>query len=82
MLAATISLSNLNDIKAFMEITTKYNHIPMKLLNDNYNIDAHSVIGIISLDISKPITLKIDSDYSDELISDLAPFTIGEAVSF
>lgn len=82
MLAATISLSNLNDIKAFMEITTKYNHIPMKLLNDNYNIDAHSVIGIISLDMSKPITLKIDSDYSDELISDLAPFTIGEAVSF
>lgn len=80
MLATTISLSNLQDIKSFIEVATKYHHIPMKLLSDNYNVDAHSIIGIISLDISKPITLKIDADYSEELFNDLAPFAVNESV--
>ncbi len=78
MLSTTISLSNLQDIKSFIGVTTKYHHIPMKLLDDNYNVDAHSIIGIISLDISKPITLKIDAEYSEELFNDLAPFLINE----
>lgn len=80
MLSTTISLSNLQDIKSFIGVTTKYHNIPMKLLSDNYNVDAHSIIGIISLDISKPMTLKIDADYSEELFNDLAPFTVTEAV--
>ena len=36
--------------------------------------DAKSILGIFSLDLSKPITLEIYADDCDDLMSDIKPF--------
>lgn len=62
MYCTDIFLPNLEDVKNFVDMTSKYKSLPINLVSDKYVIDAHSIIGIISLDITKPITLEIDSE--------------------
>ena len=62
MYCTDIFLPNLEDVKNFVDMTSKYKSLPINLVSDKYVIDAHSIIGIISLDITKPIALKIDSE--------------------
>ena len=37
-------------------------------------IDAKSILGIFSLDLSKPITMEIYTDSCDDLLGDIKPF--------
>ena len=37
-------------------------------------VDAKSILGIFSLDLSKPIALEIYSDDCGDLMKDIAPF--------
>ena len=37
-------------------------------------VDAKSILGIFSLDLSKPITMEIYSDSCEDLLSDITPF--------
>ena len=80
MYSTEIFLSNLNDVKQFVNMTTKYDRLPISLVSGIYNVDAHSVIGIISLDISKPIKLSVNSDtVPDSFYSDIAPYVYKHA---
>ena len=56
---ATTNLSNLKDIDIFLQIINKY---PSKfyLENDNYRVNAKSVLGIMSLDLSNDLKLICD----------------------
>lgn len=75
MYCTDIFLPNLDDVKSFVNMTSKYKMLPISLVSDKYVIDAHSIIGIISLDITKPIMLKIESeDVPQSFISDLEPY--------
>lgn len=75
MYCTDIFLPNLEDVKNFVDMTSKYKTLPINLVSDKYVIDAHSIIGIISLDITKPITLKIDSeDVPQAFFADLEPY--------
>lgn len=80
MYCTDIFLPNLDDVKNFVNMTSKYKTLPINLVSDKYVIDAHSIIGIISLDITKPITLKIDlEDVPQSFIVDLAPYIYKKA---
>ncbi len=60
---------NLNDstlIKAFVNIINKY-PFDLDLRSGRYLVDAKSILGIFSLDLSKPIDLEILSDDADEI---------------
>lgn len=60
---------NLNDstlIKAFVNIINKY-PFEMDLRSGRYLVDAKSILGIFSLDLSKPIDLEILSDDTTEI---------------
>lgn len=60
---------NLNDstlIKAFVNIINKY-PFDIDLRSGRYLVDAKSILGIFSLDLSKPIDLEILSDDADEI---------------
>lgn len=60
---------NLNEsalIKAFVNIINKY-PFEMDLRSGRYLVDAKSILGIFSLDLSKPIELEILSDDTDEI---------------
>ncbi|MEG1441373.1 MAG: HPr family phosphocarrier protein [Oscillospiraceae bacterium] len=50
----TILLSSINDVKNFVNAVTKYEY-EVDLISGRYVVDAKSIMGIFSLDLSKPI---------------------------
>jgi len=75
MRTITIKLSLTEDIKDFVRVTSKYNY-DIDLRSGRYIIDAKSILGIFSLDLSKPIDLDIHADNCDDLVGDLKPFIV------
>lgn len=61
MKTLNILLSSINDIKAFVNIVNKY-EFDVDLTSGRYVVDAKSIMGIFSLDLSKPIKVDIHAD--------------------
>lgn len=75
MYSKEIFLNDLEHVKQFVAVTSKYDKLPINLVSGIYIIDAHSLIGIISLDISKPIELQVPVDNIPEsFYEDIKPF--------
>lgn len=53
-----ISLDSIDRVKNFVSITTKFD-AEIDLVSGRYIIDAKSIMGIFSIDLSKPIRLRI-----------------------
>ena len=49
-----IMLSSINDVKDFVNIVSRYD-FDVDLTSGRYVVDAKSIMGIFSLDLSKPI---------------------------
>ena len=76
MKTTNIILNTINDVKLFVNIVSKYD-FDVDLVSGRYAIDAKSIMGIFSLDLSKPITLEVYSDNCDDLMDEIKPFIIG-----
>ena len=61
MKSVEILLSSINDIKAFVNIVCKYS-FDVDLTSGRYVVDAKSIMGIFSLDLSKPIKVDVHSE--------------------
>ena len=61
MKTVQISLNSIDKVKSFVNDITKFNN-DFDLVSGRYVIDAKSIMGIFSLDLSKPITLNIHAD--------------------
>lgn len=73
MKTVKISLNSIDKVKAFVNEVTKYD-AEFDLVSGRYVIDAKSIMGIFSLDLSKPIDLNIHSENNvDEILAKLAP---------
>lgn len=59
-----ILLSSINDIKTFVNIVNKY-EFDVDLTSGRYVVDAKSIMGIFSLDLSKPIKVDVHSEGED-----------------
>ena len=68
-----VYLSSINDVKNFVNIVTKYEY-DIDLISGRYVVDAKSIMGIFSLDLSKPIKVEVQKDDCEPLLKDLAPF--------
>lgn len=68
-----ILLSSINDVKNFVNTVSKYD-FEIDLISGRYVVDAKSIMGIFSLDLSKPIALEIHNDDCDALIEEIKPF--------
>ena len=78
MKTVQISLNSINKVKSFVNEITKFDN-DFDLVSGRYVIDAKSIMGIFSLDLSKPIDLNIHvEDNVDEIISSLSPYIIEE----
>lgn len=67
----TVNISLFSDnsmerVKVFVRTITEFK-CDMDLLSGRYVIDAKSILGIFSLDLSKPITLSIHTNDEAEL---------------
>ena len=69
----SVLLSSINDVKNFVNIVSKYDY-EIDLASGRYVVDAKSIMGIFSLDLSKPITVEIHSDDCADLADELKPF--------
>ena len=75
MKTVQISLQMANQVKTFVSIVQKYSY-EIDLRSDRYVVDAKSILGIFSLDLSKPLTVEIHSDNCNELLNELKNFEI------
>ena len=73
MKAFNILLSSINDVKDFVNIVSKYD-TDIDLTSGRYVVDAKSIMGIFSLDLSKPIKVEAHDADSDALANDLSKF--------
>ena len=62
-----------SQVKAFVSIVQKYSY-EIDLRSDRYVVDAKSILGIFSLDLSKPIVVEIHSDNCGDLLNELKQF--------
>ena len=74
MKSLEISL-NSSEVKGFVNIVGRY-PFEVDLKSGRFLIDAKSLLGILSLDLSKPVVLEIHSNDCDELIADLEEFVV------
>jgi len=71
-----VSLNSIEKVKVFVNSVSKYDS-DFDLISGRYVIDAKSIMGIFSLDLSKPIELSIhDENVADEVINSLKDFII------
>ena len=76
MKTVRISLNSIDKVKSFVNDLTKFD-TDFDLVSGRYVIDAKSIMGIFSLDLSKPIDLNIYSESSvDEIVNILKPYIV------
>ena len=73
MKSIRISLQLAQRVKEFVAITQDY-ACEILLKSGKYVLDAKSILGIFSLDLSQPVTVEVYSDDCDELIERLKKF--------
>ena len=72
---ATIMLSTINDVKEFVSEVTLCDY-DVDLISGRYAVDAKSIMGIFSLDLSKPISLEAHTDDASEFFDRIKPFIV------
>ncbi|MDY4893101.1 MAG: HPr family phosphocarrier protein [Agathobacter sp.] len=54
-----ISLKSIEDVKHFVQTLTMFDG-EFELISGKYIVDAKSILGLFSVDLSKPVTLRIE----------------------
>ncbi len=70
-----VNIDNILKIKTFVNISVKYNY-DITLSSKNYSVSAKSIMGIFTLDISKPIKLTIASNNCEDYINEIKGFIV------
>jgi phosphotransferase system HPr-like phosphotransfer protein len=71
-----IQLNSIEDVKKFVNLVNTY-PCDIDMVAGRYTIDAKSIMGIFSLDLSKPIDVVINDDkYSEKFFNEIAKFII------
>ncbi len=69
-----ISLNSIDKVKSFVNDIQRFDY-DFDLVSGRYVIDAKSIMGIFSLDLSKPIDLNIHAEENiDEVLNTLKPY--------
>ena len=77
MKTVQISLNSIDKVKSFVNDISKFD-FDFDLVSGRYVIDAKSIMGIFSLDLSKPINLNIHAEGStlDSILAVVTPYVI------
>lgn len=77
MKTVKISLNSIDKVKSFVNEITKFDY-DFDLVSGRYVIDAKSIMGIFSLDLSKSIDLNIHTTDAalDEILVTLKPYLV------
>ena len=76
MKSVQISLNSIEKVKSFANVIAMFDY-DFDLVSGRYVIDAKSIMGIFSLDLSKPITLNIHTTTDiDNVLEALKPYLV------
>ncbi len=70
-----IMLDSINKVKTFVNIVSKCDY-DVDLTSGRYVVDAKSIMGIFSLDLSKPIKIDIHGDEEGIFESEIKEFIV------
>lgn len=78
MKTAVVMLNTINDVKNFVNIVGKYD-FDIDLISGRYAVDAKSIMGIFSLDLSKKITVEAHTDDENSpFFQEIKDYTISD----
>ena len=75
MTTKTISLNTIVDVKELVNTVARY-YFEVDLVSGRYHIDGKSIMGIFSLDLSKPINMEIHSDDCDAILKEIQRYVV------
>ncbi len=76
MTTVKVLLNSIDKVKSFVSDISKFD-TDFDLVSGRYVIDAKSIMGIFSLDLSKPIELNIHGcENKDEILNVLKPYVV------
>ena len=76
MRSVKIKMNLITDGQKFVQVVGAYPY-DMDLRSGRHVVDAKSILGIFSLDWSKPVTLEIYNNDCDDLLNEIAAFIAG-----
>ena len=77
MVTKQIRLSSVTDVKAFVNAVSHFG-VEVDLIAGRYIVDGKSIMGILSLDLSHPITMNIHTESEGPMLSELSTFIIND----
>ena len=75
MRTVQVNINSIDKVKSFVNTVTAFD-AEFDLISGRFVIAAKSIMGIFSLDLSKPITLNIYNDDDDRILESLKPFIV------
>ncbi|HJI30591.1 MAG TPA: HPr family phosphocarrier protein [Lachnospiraceae bacterium] len=74
-----IRLDSINDVKQFVQTLTQYDD-EFELVSNKYVVDAKSILGIFSIDLSQPVLLRIhaEGEKKDCILNEIQKYLIQE----
>ena len=76
MKTVKICLNSIEKVKSFVNAITRFD-VDFDLVSGRYVIDAKSIMGIFSLDLSKPIDLNIHAEEElESVLNTLQPYIV------
>ena len=75
MKTVKININTINDVKDFVSIVSRCDY-DVDIVSGRYAIDAKSIMGIFSLDLSKELTLNIHSDNCADFLDQISKYIV------
>ena len=79
MMQFTVALTSIQDVRKFVDAATRC-PCEVDVLSGRYVIDAKSIMGLFSLDLSKPVQVVVHGGEAEQaaFAKDVADFTVQE----
>lgn len=74
MIEKKIFFKTLDDVKKFVSVVSTKPY-DIELLSGKYVVNAKSVMGVLSLDLTSPITMIANTDNDDSLLKEIEAFS-------
>ena len=76
MYSTTLYIPDIATARRFVEIMDRYPEVNVRIKSGNLEIDPHSILGVLSLDLNKKLTLETRDKVSKQCKKDLLPFMV------
>ena len=75
MKTVKVNINTINDVKNFVRVVSRCDY-DVDIISGRYAIDAKSIMGIFSLDLSKELTLNIHSDDCADFLDQIKDYIV------